>query len=106
MDVGVAKYYEGSGLGFSDDMMNYFDFDLQTPQAVLPTQQTPIDLDLDLDNLINLDGLVDSKDSMTQQDTWLPSYIPGFEPQMQYDFMSSALSTQGDLPTLTGQSLF
>ena len=102
MDVGVAEFSDGFGLGINTDMMNDLNYDFQLNNDPLPNMADNIDID----SLINLDGLVDSKDTASNNQNWLSSYIPGFEPQSHFDPMTLMSSNIAHLPTLSASPLF
>lgn len=102
VDIGVAGFSDGFGLGLSDDVMNNFDYDFQINDDLLQTT----DENVDIGNFINLDGLVDSKDTASNNQNWLSSYIPGSEPQVQSDSMTLMPDNLAHLPTLSAQPLF
>lgn len=97
VDVGVAGISDGFGLGFGDDIMVDFNYDF-------PIMDAPNNVNID--NFINLDGLVDSKDTASNDQNWLSSYIPGFEPQVQFDTMTLMSDSLAHPQTLSSQPLF
>lgn len=102
MDVGGAGFSDGFGLGINTDLMNDFNYDFQLNEIPMLTTNDNVDID----NFINLDGLVDSKDTTSNSQNWLSSYIPGFEPQLQFDPMPLMSGNLAHLPALSAPPLF